>query len=84
MDLSINDGGIRPWARFAENRDSWYMQLLKGVAKETGFTLDTPLKDLPKRALEAILEGTGEKTYKVKSQSGPGAWNGHFEGLIPT
>ncbi|HLP41996.1 MAG TPA: excinuclease ABC subunit UvrA [Fibrobacteria bacterium] len=83
MDLSISEGGIRPWARVAENRDSWYMQILKGVGKEHGFSLDIPLKDLPKRALEIILEGTGDRTYKVKSQSGPGIWNTHYDGLVP-
>jgi excinuclease ABC subunit A len=82
-ELSINDGGILPWSRFADNSDSWYMQLLKGVAKEHGFSLDKPIKELPKKVLDVLLQGTGDRTYKVKSQSGPGAWNAHFEGVVP-
>ena len=87
-ELSINAGGILPWSRSADNADSWYMQLLRNVAKEEGFSLDTPIKQLAKRHVETILNGT-EGTYKIKYEpmGGGGArtsWNAKFEGLIPS
>ena len=41
------------------------MQLLKQISKSEGFSLDTPIKNLSKKAVETILHGTGEARYKV-------------------
>ncbi|MDQ2999989.1 MAG: excinuclease ABC subunit UvrA [Fibrobacterota bacterium] len=88
MERSINDGGILPWHRFADNGDSWYMQLLRNVAKDEGFSMDKPLKDLSKKHIEILLSGT-DSTYKVKYEPMGGggtrtSWNAHFEGVIPS
>ncbi len=83
MELSINDGGILPWARSADNSDSWPMQLLRQIAKSEGFSLDVPLKQIPKKHLEVILHGTGEERYKVKwGGSGANTWQARFEGVV--
>ena len=86
LELSITDGGILPWSRSADNNDSWYMQLLRNVAKDEGFSLDKPLKELSKKHLEIILNGT-EQTYKVKYEAMGGGtrtnWSATFEGVVP-
>jgi excinuclease ABC subunit A len=83
LDLSINDGGILPWARSADNEASWPMQLLKQIAKSEGFSLDAPLKSLAKKHIETILNGTGEERYKVKwGGDGANTWQARFEGVV--
>jgi excinuclease ABC subunit A len=54
------------------------------LAKEYGFTLDTPIKDLSEEALNAILYGTNGKKLKMKySRSyGSGTYENAFEGVI--
>ncbi|MEO6095221.1 MAG: excinuclease ABC subunit UvrA [Fibrobacteria bacterium] len=83
LELSINDGGILPWARSADNEASWPMQLLKQIAKSEGFSLDAPLKSLAKKHMETILNGTGEERYKVKwGGDGSNTWQARFEGVV--
>ena len=56
--------------------------VLKVVAKENGFDLDTPLKDLPKKAIDLLMYGDN-KEYKVNyaSSSFSGAYKMKFEGV---
>jgi excinuclease ABC subunit A len=82
-DLSINDGGILPWHRSADNEASWPMQLLKQISKSEGFSLDTPIKNLSKKAVDTILNGTGDARYKVKwGGDGSNTWAARYEGVI--
>ncbi len=87
MELSINEGGILPWARMADNSDSWYMQILRHVAKQEKFSLDAKIKTFSKKHLEILLNGTGETKYAVRYEpaGGGGArntWNAKFEGIV--
>jgi excinuclease ABC subunit A len=82
-ELSINDGGILPWARSADRETSWPMQLLKQIAKSEGFSLDTPIKNLAKKHIEILLHGTGEERYKVRwGGDGANTWQARFEGVV--
>ena len=71
--LTLAEGAIKPWARNFSNQNA-YWQLLKAVGKENNFSLDAPVADLPKKALEIIFEGSGQKSYLVgeNSQTFPG------------
>ena len=70
--LSFNEGGIVPY-----NPDSaWHSSRFKGLAKHYKFSLDTPLEDLPKKVLDAILHGSKEN-IKIKYQNREGS--GRFE-----
>jgi len=85
MELSIQDGGIIPWAGSSDKGDSWSMQLLTQVAKNEGFSLHTPLKHLTKRAIEVILYGTGAEKYKLKWGAASGhtnTWHAKYEGVV--
>src|SRR5438270_1766473 len=44
-DLSLAEGAILPWSRFASS-STWYSTLLSAVASHFGFSLDTPWRDL--------------------------------------
>ena len=82
-ELSINDGGILPWARSADNESSFPMQLLKQIAKSEGFSLDKPIKDLGKKAIDIILNGTGDARYKLRwGGDGGNTWAALYEGVV--
>jgi len=74
--LSIKKGAIVPWAR-SNPPSPYYMQVLGSLAREFGFELDTPWRDLPEDVHDIILNGTkgrpvtlrfvdGRKSYEVK------------------
>ena len=55
-DRTLREGAIEPWAQ-NKTAAEYYGHLLEGLAGELGFSLDTPWKDLPKKARDAILYG---------------------------
>ncbi len=83
--LTLAEGAIRPWSK-TTSRLSWYSRILEAVAKEYGFSVHTPIKDLPKKFLEIILHGTGDKKVRVRgefaSREGEFEMNTAFEGVI--
>ena len=55
-EISIRDGAIAPW----EKRFSgWYHQTLEALAKAYKFDIRLPFKDLPKKAKDVVLNGSG-------------------------
>lgn len=79
--LTIAEGAIRPWARTTA-RVTWYTRLLQGVAKEFGFSLDTPVNQMKPDDLRIILYGAGEQSISMR---GPGGRTYHttYEGVVP-
>ncbi|WP_347092832.1 excinuclease ABC subunit UvrA [Sphingomonas parapaucimobilis] len=82
-ELSIKKGAVVPWAK-SNPPSPYYMQVLGSLAREFGFSLETPWKDLDPSVHQAILHGTkgkavtltfvdGKKSYDVKKP---------FEGVI--
>ncbi|MCB0661526.1 MAG: excinuclease ABC subunit UvrA, partial [Saprospiraceae bacterium] len=59
---SINDAGIVP---FGEVRDNWTFKQLRALSKQFKFTFSTPIKDIPKEALDIMLHGGGEDTMDM-------------------
>jgi len=60
--LSINELGIKP---FGEVRDNQTFKQLRAIAKKYKFTFSTPVKKIPKKALEQILHGGGESVSEA-------------------
>ena len=83
---SLIDGAIVPWP---SRHDSYYMGLLKGLARHFHFSMRTPVSKLRKNHLEYILYGTPTGVNDIKfshvSEDGTGLWEyeGGFEGVIP-
>ncbi|HEY0414006.1 MAG TPA: excinuclease ABC subunit UvrA [Allosphingosinicella sp.] len=82
-NLSIKKGAVVPWAK-SNPPSPYYMQVLGSLAREFGFSLDTPWNDLPEGIADIILYGTkgrpvtltfvdGRKSYDVRKP---------FEGVI--
>jgi excinuclease ABC subunit A len=63
-ELSLAEGAIAPWSLGAATLEYW-TRLLKGLAKELGFSVDVPWRQLPDRARQAVLHG---KDHKVVVQ----------------
>lgn len=57
MDLTIRKGGIEPLGKY---RNIWIFWQIEAIAEKNGFTLDTPLRDIPEEALNKILYGSDE------------------------
>jgi len=75
---SINEEGIVP---FGEVRDNWTFKQLKSIAKKYKFTFSTPIKKIPKKALEIILNG-GDETFEFEKKfSHDHVYNLAYEGL---
>ncbi len=56
-DLSIRKGGIEPLGKY---RNVWIFWQIEAIAEKNGFTLDTPVKDIPEEALNKVLYGSDE------------------------
>jgi len=56
---TINNGGI---LALGEYRDNTLFKQIKSIASRHKFTLSTPLKDIPKKGLNAILYGSEDNT----------------------
>jgi excinuclease ABC subunit A len=83
-DLSLAEGAILPWSRFAST-SQWYTSLLGAVAKRFGFSLDVPWKDLPDSARQIVLHGADEEVsfYYRNRQGMRREHRATFEGVIP-
>ncbi|MBQ6381297.1 MAG: excinuclease ABC subunit UvrA [Clostridia bacterium] len=81
---SLNGGAIQAAGWSAEDSGSIAKMYYKGLAKEYGFSLDTPVKDLPPEGLQALLYGTGDKKIRFTRTTdfGSGTYMGEFEGVI--
>ena len=62
--LSLSQGAIKAAGWSADDSGSIATMYYKGIAKEFGFTMDTPVRDLPPEGLQALLYGTGGKKIK--------------------
>jgi excinuclease ABC subunit A len=82
-DLSIDEGAIAPWAGF---RSQYFDRVLSSVAKEYGFSTDTPWRKLRKRDKQAVLYGSGNRAIHVRYRNRYGrqrSYTTQFEGVIP-
>ena len=61
---SINEVAIVP---FGEVRDNWTFKQIKAIAKKYKFTLSTPVKDIPEKALDIILNG-GDESFEIQKK----------------
>ncbi|MBB6123977.1 excinuclease ABC subunit UvrA [Sphingobium subterraneum] len=81
--LSIKKGAVVPWAK-SNPPSPYYMQVLSSLAREFGFSLDTPWAELPGEVKLIILHGTGGKPVTLRFQDGRKSYEVKkpFEGVI--
>ena len=81
---SILDGAIVTFGEGSLKEDSWTLSVLKALAREYKFSLDTPLDELPREKLDVILYGTDGKRIQVEytKEFKTGIYNHNYEGVI--
>ena len=83
-NLSINDGAICASGWKKSDGGTIAQMYFQGLADAYEFSLETPFKDLPKKAKDVIFYGTGGKKIKLerRSEYGSGTYMTDFEGII--
>ena len=79
--ISIKDGGLTRWSN---NSPGWYYRHIEAVAKKHKFSLDIPIKDMPRKALDDIFYGCGDERFPLiyETEEGPVKWYHTWEGLV--
>jgi excinuclease ABC subunit A len=85
-DRSLAEGAIAPWFH-GNSGEGYYLALLEGLAREYGFSLHTPWRELRPEHRELILYGSQDRRVRFRPPR-----NGHrhrgeyrvtYEGVIP-
>jgi len=82
-NLSLNQGAVScmGWSSSQDGNSSAH-SMFQAIADHYGFSMDTPVKDLPREMMEKILYGTGSQKIKIRFETG--AYQTTFEGVIPS
>ncbi len=68
--LSLREGAIVVNGFKTVGEDTWYGPLYEKIGQKYGFTIDTPIDDIPKQGLNALLYGTGGEKFEVTRSFG--------------
>ena len=63
--ISIKNGGIAP---LGDQKNSWIFKQIENIAERYKFKLTDAIKDIPKEALEIILNG-GNESFEIESKT---------------
>lgn len=79
--LTLRKGAIAPWAR---STSPYYIQTLDALAKHYGFSLTKPWADLPEKAKNVILYGSGADKIRFVYDDGLRSYETvkTFEGVV--
>lgn len=80
-ELSLASGAIKGWDR----RNQFYFRLLQNLAKHANFDLEMPFEELPKKAQDLILFGSGNQDipFEYLNEKGKVIVREHaFEGIV--
>src|SRR5947199_2322877 len=80
--LTLRKGAIAPWSKTSS---PYYLQTLEALARHYKFSLNERWDDLPKKARDVILYGSGEDEVKFTYDDGLRRYETKksFEGVIP-
>ncbi len=78
-ELSVMQGAIRPW-----QYHNWYLWRVEPLARKSGFSLHTPVKDLSEEHLNLLLYGEGREIPRYRNRFGRMVRiSDGYEGIIP-
>lgn len=80
-DLNLRQGAV---ACYSSSDGTYYMEIIKALAKKHTFSLDAPLSEAPEEFLHQLLYGTTESLrFQYDSYfSGKKTYRGGFEGIL--
>lgn len=83
-ELSINQGGIAASGWNGTDKNSISYMYYRGLSELYEFSLDEPIKNLPKKILDVILYGSGDQKIKLTydRKFSKGVQYARFEGII--
>jgi excinuclease ABC subunit A len=78
---TLRKGAVAPWAK---SSSPYYMQTLEALGRHYKFRLDTPWEELPEKARNVILFGSGKEEIKFSYEDGFRAYDVKkpFEGVV--
>ncbi|MDO9335603.1 MAG: excinuclease ABC subunit UvrA [Caulobacter sp.] len=81
-DKSLHKGAVAPWAK---GPSPLYTQTLQALSRHYGFSMDKPWHDLPEKAQEVVLYGTGTEKIKFVYDDNARKYEvvKPFEGVLP-
>ncbi|MGI6652551.1 MAG: excinuclease ABC subunit UvrA [Christensenellales bacterium] len=84
---SLNEGAVSAmgWSSSGDERSTSHM-IFRGLSEYYGFSMDTPVSELPDNIVKILLYGTGGIRIPISftSANGTGRYDVAYEGLIPT
>jgi excinuclease ABC subunit A len=79
-DRSVRDGGVVP---FAHTSSEYVQQMLESIAKQHGYTPDTPLREWSEAARQVLLHGSSRPIPITYTRNGrQRSYNAHYEGVL--
>ncbi|MDA0703905.1 MAG: excinuclease ABC subunit UvrA, partial [Proteobacteria bacterium] len=80
--LSLREGAIAPWAR---SPSQYYDQTIDSLARHYKVSTTVPFRDLPEKARQAILFGSGTEKITMRYDDGLRQYETSkgFEGVVP-
>ncbi len=82
-DVTLYDGAIKPQGFGAHG---FFLQMLQKLGAKYNFSIDQPVSELSKEAMDIILHGTDESMdWRIDSTTTDSywEWSGKWEGVIP-
>ena len=81
---SINQGAVHGCGWSNEKFGTIARMYMEGIAARYGFTMDTPVRDIPPEGVNAILYGTGDEKLKLRRKlpTGETKYEAPFEGIV--
>ena len=82
--LSLSEGAVQPWARNGM-MSTWYDSMLQFLARQHGFSMSTPIKDLSEKQLQLILYGENSTIIPARYEDRYGRvrqYHTSFEGVV--
>jgi excinuclease ABC subunit A len=81
-NLSLREGALAPWS---SRHSVYFQQLLDSICRHYGIDIYTPFKDLPGKAKDVLLHGSGDEEIKFYFEKDERRhyFKRPFEGLVP-
>ncbi len=82
---SLREGAIQVTGWNTAEEGTMAYVYIEALAKQYGFSIDTPVRDLPQSAVDLLLYGTKGEKVRVNYRRGDGSstFSAPFEGIIP-
>jgi excinuclease ABC subunit A len=71
--LTLHQGAIPYWGELRKKQDSWAYRCLTSIGHHYGFDLDTPWEQLPARAREVLIYGSGKEKVRFNWSDASGS-----------